>query len=81
MELGVSKEKLTAFQVKAAADRKAMEEEFDSSSDVIFNYGYGCCAFAHDICGSCDTPKPGGPVDHRQPAETCVSHIMRPIHE
>ena len=29
-----------------------MEEEFDASSDVIFNYGYGCCAFAHDICGS-----------------------------
>ena len=29
-----------------------MEEEFDASSDVIFNYGYGCCAFTHDICGS-----------------------------
>ena len=29
----------------------------------------------------CDTPIPGGPVDHRQLAETCVSHIMRPIHE
>ena len=23
----------------------------------------------------------GGPVDHRQPVETCVSHIMRPIRE
>ena len=20
--------------------------------DVIFNYGYGCCSFAHNICGS-----------------------------
>ena len=29
----------------------------------------------------CDTPKPGGLVDHRQPTETCVSHIMRPILE
>ena len=29
----------------------------------------------------CDTPKPGGLVDQRQPAKTCVSHIMRPIHE
>ena len=28
-----------------------MEAEFDASSDVIFNYGYGCCAFAHNICG------------------------------
>ena len=26
----------------------------------------------------CDTPKPEGLIDHRQPAETCVSHIMRP---
>ena len=23
--------------------------EFDASSDVIFNYGYDCCAFAHNI--------------------------------
>ena len=29
-----------------------MEEAFDVGFDVIFNYGYGCCAFAHDIYGS-----------------------------
>ena len=29
----------------------------------------------------CDAPISVGPVDHRQPAETCVSHIMRPIYE
>ena len=29
----------------------------------------------------CDTPKPGGLVDQRQPEKTCVSHIMRPINE
>ena len=52
MELEDGKEELVAFQAKATADRKAMEEEFDASSDVIFNYGYGCCTFAHDICGS-----------------------------
>ena len=28
-----------------------MEVEFDASGDVIFNYGYGCCAFTHDIRG------------------------------
>ena len=44
MELGASKEELLAFQEKATMERKAMEEEFDESSDVIFNYGYGCCA-------------------------------------
>ena len=35
-----------------AKERKAIEEEFDVSSDVIFNYGYGCCAFVCNICGS-----------------------------
>ena len=29
-----------------------MEEEFDASSDVVFDYGYDCCAFAHNICRS-----------------------------
>ena len=29
----------------------------------------------------CDASKPMGPVDHRQLTKTCVSHIMRPIHE
>ena len=29
-----------------------MDEAFDASFEVIFNYGYSCCAFAHKICGS-----------------------------
>ena len=36
----------------AVVDREAMEAEFDSSGDTLFNYGYGCCAFTHNICGS-----------------------------
>ena len=52
MELGASKEELSAFQAKVTVEKKAMEEEFDASGDVIFNYGYGCYAFAHNICGS-----------------------------
>ena len=59
IELGASKEELSAFQAKATMERKAMEEEFDASSDVIFNYGYCCCAFAQNICGS----KPMIPVE------------------
>ena len=31
---------------------KAMDEAYEEGFDVIFNYGYGCCAFAHNICGS-----------------------------
>ena len=37
---------------EAATDRETMEAEFDSSGDALFNYGYGCCVFTHNICGS-----------------------------
>ena len=33
------------------------------------------CTYA--LIPSCDTQKPGGPVDHRQPTETYESHTMR----
>ena len=52
MELGAIKEDFAAFQEKNYAEKLALEAEFDVSSDVIFDYGYGCCAFAHDIRGS-----------------------------
>ena len=29
-----------------------MEEAYKEDFDMIFNYGYGYCAFAHNICGS-----------------------------
>ena len=52
IELGAVKYDFTAFREKAAADREMMEAEFDSSGDTLFNYGYGCCTFAHNIRGS-----------------------------
>ena len=52
MEVGAGKEELATFQAKATTEREAMEAEFNATSDVIFNYGYGCCSFTHDICGS-----------------------------
>ena len=37
---------------------------------------------SNEIHGNvCDAPILGGLVDHRQPTENCVSHIMRPIHD
>ena len=52
MELGTIKDELDAFREKAIADRETMEAEFHSSSDTLFNYGYGCCVFMHNICES-----------------------------
>ena len=52
MELGTMKDEFDAFREKAAADKETMEAEFDSSRDALFNYGYGCCVFTHNICGN-----------------------------
>ena len=52
IELGALKDDFATFREKAAANRETMEAEFDSSSDTLFNYGYGCCTFTYNICGS-----------------------------
>ena len=36
----------------ALRENEALREAYEGGLDVIFNYGYGCCAFAHSICGS-----------------------------
>ena len=52
MELEVTRGDFATFWNKASVEKTAMEAEFDASSDVIFNYGYGCFVFARNICGS-----------------------------
>ena len=52
MELGTLKDDFSAFREKAVADRETMEAELDASGDTLFNYGYGCCVFTHNIYGS-----------------------------
>ena len=52
MELRATKDDFEAFWERTSSEKTTMEAEFDASSDVNFNYGYGYCAFAHNICGS-----------------------------
>ena len=52
LELGTIKDDFAALREKAVADGEAMEAEFDASGDTLFNYGYGCCVFTHNICES-----------------------------
>ena len=52
MDLGAVKDEFASFREKAAADRETMEAEFDSNGYALFNYGYGCCVFTHNIYGS-----------------------------
>ena len=52
LELGTSKDEMSALQAQSLKEKKALDEAYEEGLDVIFNYGYGCCAFAHNICGS-----------------------------
>ena len=69
LELRTSKDEMSALQAQALKEKKALEEAYEEGFDVIFNYGYGCCAFTHNICrsqpvvavGMPDTSKPLSP--------------------
>ena len=52
LELETCKDEVSAIQAKAFKEKRALEEAYEDVCDIIFNYGYGCCAFAHNICGS-----------------------------
>ena len=52
LELGTIKYDFATLREKVVADREAMEAELDASGDTLFNYGYGCYVFTHNICGS-----------------------------
>ena len=52
LELGTIKYDFAALREKADVDKEAMEAEFNESGDTLFNYGYGCCVFTHNICRS-----------------------------
>ena len=80
LELGSVKDEFTAFREKAVADRETMEAEFDFSGDTLFNYGYGCCVFMHNIYGSkpqipdgiCQSPLlPKRLVSRSSPGHSC----------
>ena len=52
IELGAVKDDFAAFKEKAAVEKEMLEPAFHSSGDTLFNYGYDCRAFEHNICGS-----------------------------
>ena len=66
MELGTIKDDFATFRMNVVANRETMETEFDSSGDALFNYGYGCYVFTHNIYGS-KPPIPDGILDPSVP--------------
>ena len=69
LELETYKDEVSAIQADALKEKNALEEAYDEGFDIIFNYRYGCCAFANNICrsqlevpdGMLDTSKPLSP--------------------
>ena len=52
LELRSSKDEVSSFQAQTLKEKKALNEAYEEGFDMIFNYGYGCCDFAHNIYGS-----------------------------
>ena len=69
LELGTCKDEMSAIWAKALIENEALRKAYEEGFHMIFNYGYGCCAFTHNICGSqpevpdemSDTSKPLSP--------------------
>ena len=49
LELGASKDEVSSLHSQASKDKEAMEEDYQKALELIFDYGYGCCAFKHSI--------------------------------
>ena len=43
---------MSAIRAEPLKENKALREAYEERFDVIFNYGYGCYAYTHNICGS-----------------------------
>ena len=52
LELGTCKDEVSAIRAEALKEKKALKEAYEEGFDVIFNNGYGFCAFTHNICRS-----------------------------
>ena len=52
LKLGTCNDEVSVIRAEALKEKRALKEAYEDSFNVIFNYGYGCCAFAHNICES-----------------------------
>ena len=49
LDLEASKDEVSSLHSQASKDKEAMEEDYQKALELIFPYGYGCCAFKHNI--------------------------------
>ena len=51
LELEESKDEVSSLLSQVSKDKEALEEDYQKALELIFAYGYECCAFKHSICG------------------------------
>ena len=51
LELKASKSEVSSLHARVDKDREDMVKDYQGSLELIFAYGYGCCAFKNNICG------------------------------
>ena len=51
LELEASKDEVSSLHARAGKGKEAMMEDYYKALKLIFAYGYGCCAFKHNIYG------------------------------
>ena len=51
VEIGMAKDEVSSLHSQASKDKEAMEEDYQKALELIFAYGYGCCALKNNICG------------------------------
>ena len=66
LELKASKDEVSSLHSQTGKEKEAMEEDYQKALDLIFSYGYGCCAFKHRICGD-QLEIPNGMLDFANP--------------
>ena len=49
LELEESKDEVSSLLSQASKDKEALEEDYQKALELIFSYGYECCAFKHSI--------------------------------
>ena len=49
LKLGTCKDEVSPIRAEALKEKKTLEEAYEEGFNVIFNYGYGCYAYVHNI--------------------------------
>ena len=51
VEIRTAKDEVSSLHSQAGKDKEAMEEDYQKALELIFAYGYRCCALKNNICG------------------------------